>query len=138
MGSSADLVVFARAPAEDGSPTGDDQRTPDQVRFFEHQLDDALLAQLCHVQVARLVGRASGVDEVLEMRFVDEPLKHVVAEINRHRTQPIILTDAQLADQLYTGTVYEDRIDDWLGALQRVFPVRITKEPNGEVRLLEK
>ena len=72
------------------------------------------------------------------LRFVDEPLKNVVAEINRHRTQPIILTDARLADQLYTGTVYEDRIDDWLGALQQVFPVRITKEPNGEVRLLEK
>jgi transmembrane sensor len=72
------------------------------------------------------------------LRFVDEPLKNVVAEINRHRTQPIILTDAPLADQLYTGTVYQDRIDDWLGALQRVFPVRITKEPNGEVRLLEK
>jgi len=72
------------------------------------------------------------------LRFVDEPLKNVVAEINRHRTQPIILTSGQLADQLYTGTVYEDRIDDWLGALQQVFPVRIAKEPNGEVRLLEK
>jgi transmembrane sensor len=72
------------------------------------------------------------------LRFVDEPLKNVVAEVNRHRAHPIILKDAQLANALYTGTVYEDRIDDWLSALKQVFPIRAVEYSDGEVRLEKK
>jgi transmembrane sensor len=72
------------------------------------------------------------------LRFVDEPLKNVLAEVNRHRAHPIILNDAQLANALYTGTVYEDRIDDWLGALKQVFPIRTVEDSNGGVMLVKK
>jgi transmembrane sensor len=59
------------------------------------------------------------------LEFVDEPLRAVVATINRYSDRELILTDAQLGDMSFTGTVYEGRVDEWLQALQEVFPIRV-------------
>jgi transmembrane sensor len=61
------------------------------------------------------------------LEFVDEPLRAVVATINRYSDRELILTDAQLGDMSFTGTVYEGRVDEWLQAVQEVFPIRVVK-----------
>lgn len=65
------------------------------------------------------------VDGVLS--FVDEPLSAVVADINRYAPYSIVITDPALSQRVFTGTVYQDRIDDWLLALEEVFPVSVVR-----------
>jgi transmembrane sensor len=72
------------------------------------------------------------------LRFVDEPLAAVVDDVNRYSTQPIKLASSHLGERLYTGTVYRDRINDWLGALERVFPLDAVEDSSGAVTLVAK
>jgi len=72
------------------------------------------------------------------LHFVDEPLKDVLAEVNRFSARPISLRSQKLLDEPYTGTVYEDRIDDWLQALTQVFPLQLTSDQGGNPALVEK
>lgn len=65
------------------------------------------------------------VDGVLS--FVDEPLGAVVSDVNRYAPFSIVITDPTLEQRAFTGTVYQDRIDDWLLALEQVFPVEVVK-----------
>ena len=69
------------------------------------------------------------------LEFVDEPLRAVVATINRYSDRELILTDVKLGEMSFTGTVYEGRVDEWLQALQQVFPVRVVSE-GGDAILL--
>jgi len=69
------------------------------------------------------------------LEFVDEPLRAVVATINRYSDRELILTDMKLGELSFTGTVYEGRIDEWLQALQQVFPVRVMSEGSDAILL---
>lgn len=71
------------------------------------------------VAIARVDGALS---------FVDEPLSTVVADVNRYAPFSIVITDPALAQRVFTGTVYQDRIDDWLLALEEVFPVSVVRD----------
>lgn len=59
------------------------------------------------------------------LEFVDEPLRIVVATINRYSRRELILTDPRLGEMTFTGTVHEGRVDEWLEALKAVFPIEI-------------
>ncbi len=72
------------------------------------------------------------------LKFVDEPLAAVIDDVNRYALHPISVADPRLRERLYTGTVYRDRIDDWLHALERVFPLQVVETPAGEVILAPK
>jgi transmembrane sensor len=69
------------------------------------------------------------------LEFVDEPLRAVVATINRYSDRELILTDVKLGEMSFTGTVYEGRVDEWLQALQQVFPVRVVSEGSDAILL---
>jgi transmembrane sensor len=69
------------------------------------------------------------------LEFVDEPLRAVVATINRYSDRELILTDVKLGNMSFTGTVYEGRVDEWLQALQQVFPVRVVSEGSDAILL---
>jgi transmembrane sensor len=58
-----------------------------------------------------------------QLRFEEEPLRVVVASLNRYTMRQIVIADAQLADLHFTGTVFEDGIEDWLSGIQVVFPI---------------
>lgn len=60
------------------------------------------------------------------LEFKDEPLRLVVARINRYSTRQITITDPSIEDLRVTGAVYSDRIDSWLAGLQQVLPVRVS------------
>ncbi len=63
-------------------------------------------------------------------KYVREPLVDVIADLNRYRTRRIVIEDAALGEERYTGTVFGSRMDDWLEALQSAFPVRVVETPD--------
>jgi transmembrane sensor len=69
------------------------------------------------------------------LEFVDEPLSSVIETVNRYSSHAIVVTDREIAATTYTGTVNEDRIDEWLLALRDVFPVQVSRV-GGETILL--
>jgi transmembrane sensor len=62
------------------------------------------------------------------LEFIDEPLSVVIANVNRYSTQPLHIADTDLAGLSYTGSIRTDSIDNWLGALPRVFPLRVNRQ----------
>ena len=59
------------------------------------------------------------------LKFKDEPLDEVVADLNRYSTRKIELSDPRLNQLRYTGTVFGNRLEDWLHAVENVFPVQV-------------
>ncbi len=57
------------------------------------------------------------------LRFEDEPLRVVVASLNRYAGKSIELQDASLGELHFTGTVAQQRTGDWVAAAQRLFPL---------------
>ncbi len=61
------------------------------------------------------------------LEFADEPLRQVIATVNRYSSREIVITDQSLAGLRITGTVAEDRIDEWMRALPAIFPIRVVE-----------
>ncbi len=61
------------------------------------------------------------------LQFAREPLRSVIASVNRYSDREIVLTNAELGDLRFTGTVFSDRIDDWLRGLRTVFAVSVSE-----------
>jgi transmembrane sensor len=69
------------------------------------------------------------------LKFVDEPLQNVVADLNRYTERKIIIGDPSLNALPYTGTVFAERIDQWLLAVQDAFPLYVEESGRERVRL---
>jgi transmembrane sensor len=69
-----------------------------------------------------------------QLQYIDEPLAAVIADVNRYTRKKIVLTEPTLRDRLYTGTVYRDRIEDWVKALEEVFPIHAESD-EGQIKL---
>ena len=59
------------------------------------------------------------------LHFVREPLSSVLASIRAASGQAIELTDPELGDLRFTGTVFSSQIDSWVVALPAIFPVTV-------------
>lgn len=64
------------------------------------------------------------------LEFVDEPLSSVIANVNRYSRRPVTLATADLNALPFTGTIYTNAIDNWLGALPQVMPVQVESTTN--------
>jgi transmembrane sensor len=53
------------------------------------------------------------------------PLSEVIEDAQRYTTRHIVL-DPLAGDQLYTGTLLESDVDQWLAGLPKIFPVEVT------------
>jgi transmembrane sensor len=60
------------------------------------------------------------------LKFVHEPLHEVVANLNRYSTREIVLAEPALGRLRYTGTVFGNRLEDWLDAVENVFPLHVS------------
>jgi transmembrane sensor len=67
------------------------------------------------------------------LQFVDEPLRLVVAAINRYADREIVITDSPAEELRFTGTVFMPQLDDWLAAIATVYPVKVTRGPDKRV-----
>jgi transmembrane sensor len=56
------------------------------------------------------------------LRYRGEPLRNVIPDVNRYSRKPLILGDKAAGELLYSGTVFERDIDEWIAGLQSVYP----------------
>jgi transmembrane sensor len=71
----------------------------------------------------RAVDGTVGAWRMGRLQFRDTPLDTVVANINRYSATPIVLDGPGVSRLRFTGTIYVDRIDTWLRAVQKALPV---------------
>jgi transmembrane sensor len=56
------------------------------------------------------------------LRYAREPLHRVLADVNRYSRQTLILGDRAAGELLYSGTVFEADVEEWIVGLERIFP----------------
>lgn len=61
------------------------------------------------------------------LEYVHQPLKAVVARVNRYSDKQIVLADEAVGDIDFSGTVFEGQIQEWVRALQMAFPISVTE-----------
>ncbi len=59
------------------------------------------------------------------LEYLGEPLKYVVADVNRYSTRQISISDPHVGELLLTGTVFENDIDTWLRSVEALLPVKV-------------
>jgi transmembrane sensor len=59
------------------------------------------------------------------LQFVDEPLRLVIASVNRYSERDVLISDPSIEELRFTGTVFPNGVDTWLQGVASVFPVRI-------------
>ncbi len=62
------------------------------------------------------------------LRFAREPLRSVISSIRAASGQDIELTDPELGELRFTGTVFSSHVDAWVHALPAVFPVTVHQD----------
>jgi len=85
-----------------------------------------------------VVTRGQDVERALAWRerrleFVDEPLDAVITNVNRYSPRHIEVRNVDLHENFYTGTFQPDRLEEWLIAIERSFPVEIRSDGAGVV-----
>jgi transmembrane sensor len=69
------------------------------------------------------------------LEYTLEPLSGVIADVNRYAMHRIVIGDAELNNQLFTGTVFVDRIDEWAQTLPAAFALTAVVNADGTVTL---
>ena len=62
------------------------------------------------------------------LQYEGEPLRVVVADINRYSPIELRIADPAAGELRYTGTVFPDSLDVWLSSIEGVFPLRVVRE----------
>lgn len=66
------------------------------------------------------------------LQYRNLPLPNVVADVGRYVNREITL-DEGAAECEFTGTVDRDRVDDWLHALEKIFPLEVIQTDRAHV-----
>lgn len=66
-----------------------------------------------------------------QLEFSAEPLSVVIANVNRYLPREIEIADPQIAILIYSGTVQPAYIDEWVLALEAIFPLRAERNGKG-------
>lgn len=72
------------------------------------------------------------------LEYFSEPLGSVVADVGRYSGRAIEIGDPDLGALTFTGTVFTGAVDDWLGAVESTFPVRVVVTRDDHVLLLHR
>ena len=110
------------------------QSTRIQQRFRDswHVRQLAIVAACMAVTLVSSVSRG---DEVItpaqarkawkdgHLEYLRVPLKVVIPSVNVHSNKPIVLADDSVGNLLFSGTVFEDQVTDWLRALTIALPI---------------
>jgi ferric-dicitrate binding protein FerR (iron transport regulator) len=57
------------------------------------------------------------------LEYLRTPLRVVIEGVNRYSDKPIVLADESVGNLLFSGTVFEGQVTDWLRALAITLPV---------------
>ena len=72
------------------------------------------------------------------LKYRNEPLRHVLEDVNRYSSRDITLGDDTIGEMTFTGTVFQDRVDDWLVSIEQAFPLDARQTRDGGIVLLPK
>ncbi|MEO9943834.1 MAG: FecR domain-containing protein [Paraglaciecola sp.] len=70
------------------------------------------------------------------LQYLSETLSFVVEDINRYSEHPIRIGDEFVGSQAYSGTVYTNRIENWLDSISEAFPIKVLAHNNGDIVLV--
>jgi transmembrane sensor len=68
-----------------------------------------------------------------KLKYLNEPLRFVVADVNRYTRKQIVIGEPAVGDLLYTGTILPGELDDWLASIRDAFPVEVRTEADTAV-----
>ena len=69
------------------------------------------------------------------LKYMAEPLSAVVRDVNRYSAETVVVIDADVGSLSFTGTVFQNAIDDWLSSLEQAFPVEVDTQADGDIRI---
>jgi len=72
------------------------------------------------------------------LEYLRIPLKIVIPSVNVHSKKPIVLADDAVGNLLFSGTVFEDQVTDWLRALTIALPIVVIEGDDRIVICLRK
>jgi transmembrane sensor len=61
------------------------------------------------------------------LQFRQVPLKYVIADVQRYFNKTIVLGDEAAGEYEFTGTVYQTEVSDWFLALEKIFPLDVSR-----------
>jgi transmembrane sensor len=70
------------------------------------------------------------------LRYRSEPLRNVVPDLGRYSRRPLTLADEAAGKLLFSGTVYESDVDEWVAGLERIYPELEVTVTDGEEVLI--
>jgi transmembrane sensor len=70
-----------------------------------------------------------------QLQYLGEPLKFVIADVNRYSTEQITIAEGRVGELLVSGTVFEKDVAGWLASLEEILPVRVVRLAPGKVLL---
>jgi transmembrane sensor len=85
------------------------------------------------VAVRQVESKAVNAWQEGRLEFADEPLGMVIDTINRYSHRDVVITDQDINEFRFTGTVSRDRVDEWLFALSEIFPLDVRRVGNDTV-----
>jgi len=71
------------------------------------------------------------------LTLVNRELSDVIQEVNRFVQNEVAIGDSAIGDFRFTGTVYPDKIDEWLEGLTQGYPVKVVHVSGRTILLLD-
>ena len=99
------------------------------VSYVDHGNIQTLSAREAPLATAWLSGRR---------QYRNEPLRYVLADVDRYTGRPIRVADETTGDLRFTGTLSLENSDAWLRGLSVALPVAVTQETDGALRIAQK
>jgi ferric-dicitrate binding protein FerR (iron transport regulator) len=128
---AVDVVQLSRPGAAENSSAWLAPSQHRRLNMGERLVLGDALAQSDQAQSGAELAWANG-----QIQFVDAPLSQVVLTVSRYARGRIMIDDPRVADLTYSGTVFRNRVDEWVMALPTIFPVRTVALSDGSVALV--
>lgn len=128
------MVVRGAVDVEDLAAASAGQQPADRLRLVAGQLavanaGDPVLTVRPADGLAAVSWRSGN------LAFDNDELSLVVANVNRYSPNEVILADPALRRLRFTGTVVQGREDEWIAAIQQVFPIASQRDDRGRILL---
>ncbi len=114
----AEMGTLAATPAHDSAPAP----IPTRVEAGQRLVYGKMPIDVQPVDTERVLAWRQG-----RLEYMGEPLKFVIPDVARYTDRQIVITDPAVEEMLYTGSVMEDEVDDWLTSLGNIFPIDIAR-----------
>jgi transmembrane sensor len=75
------------------------------------------------VSIARVDPRLATSWREGRLQYIDEPLRSVIADVNRYSRRQLVLNGPQVDDLRFTGVIFQDQAGEWGDELPKIFPM---------------